>query len=68
MPRPLYEEGPAVKLVVCLEGHLRAVVGFEFGSALYGTSVGDEFDGSRSGSAIQFGAVMRPEDAWRLPE
>jgi hypothetical protein len=31
--------------------------GFGLGSSLYRTVWGDEFDGSRSGSAIQFGAV-----------
>src|SRR5438093_6820217 len=67
-PRPLYEGGPCVKRALVVDRHLLEVAGFELGSSLYGALAGDELGGSSSGSAIQFGAVMRPRTLGRLPE
>src|SRR6266567_2021172 len=66
--RPLYEGGPAVKCALVVEVDLLVGEGFELGSSLYGAVAGDRLGGSSSGSAIQFGAVMRPRTPGRLPE
>jgi len=39
--RPLYEGGPFVKSRFRVDGYLRLVGGFEFGSSLYCTVSGD---------------------------
>jgi hypothetical protein len=41
MLRPLYEGGPFVKLWFGVDGDLRSVGGFEFGSSFYCTVSGD---------------------------
>src|SRR6266545_7263664 len=68
LARALYEGGPGVNRAFVDGGHLLALGGSELGSSLYGTVGGDELGRSCSGSAIQFGAVMRPRTRGRLPE
>jgi hypothetical protein len=67
IPGPLYEGGPCVKRGFVV-GDLRVDARFELGSSLYGALAGDELGGSCSGSALQFGTVMRPGTRRRLPE
>src|SRR5947208_1358656 len=62
------KEGRLSKCALVVEVDLLVGEGFELGSSLYGAVAGDRLGGSSSGSAIQFGAVMRPRTPGRLPE